>query len=213
MNFLGPVWPEVSGNPQPSNEPGSWVLPSLATGSEAWVALSIPMGRAVYAQTSSPSGSALVVSIRAKDAQGEFHTFSAALPRLPVVSAEAYDALTADELVSRRFNELEAAELQREAYRAVSMRNWGQLARMLDEIARRAHDNPWLMQTVAVLRELLQQRDQARLEKELMYSSHSLSSRLTGQDELLSFSQRTESEKAAFLRRKVQQGRVSGTGR
>ncbi|MEY3978695.1 MAG: hypothetical protein RLZZ375_124 [Pseudomonadota bacterium] len=213
MNFFGPVWPEVSGNPQPSNEPGSWVLRSLATGSEAWVALSIPMERAVYAQTGTPSSSALVVSIRAKDAQGEFHTFSAALPRLPVVSAEAYDALTADELVSRRFNELEAAELQREAYRAASMRNWGQLARMLDALELRAQDNPWLMQTVSVLRELLARRDQARLEKELMYSSHSLSSRLTEQDELVSFSQRSESEKAAFLRRKVQQGRDSGAGR
>jgi hypothetical protein len=42
---------------------------------------------------------------------------------------------------------------------------------------------------VAVLREVLQQRDQARLEKELMYAAHSLSSRLTEQDELLSFSQ------------------------
>ena len=213
MNFFGPVWPEVSGNPQPSNEPGSWVLRSLATGSEAWVALSIPMERAVYAQTGTPSSSALVVSIRAKDAQGEFHTFSAALPRLPVISTEAYDALTADELVSRRFNELEAAELQREAYRAASMRNWAKLARMLDALELRAQDNPWLMQTVSVLRELLARRDQARLEKELMYSSHSLSSRLTEQDELVSFSQRSESEKAAFLRRKVQQGRVSGTGR
>jgi hypothetical protein len=93
------------------------------------------------------------------------------------------------------------------------MRNWGQLARMLDEIAHRAHDNPWLMQTVAVLRELLAQLDQARLEKELMYSSHSLSWRLTEQDELVSFSKRRESEKAAFLRRKVQQGRDSGAGR
>jgi Ca-activated chloride channel family protein len=200
-------------NPYPSNEPGSWVLPSLATGSEAWVALSIPMERAVYAQTVSLSSSALVVSIRAKDAQGEFHTFSAALPRLPVVSADAYDALPADELVSRRFNELEAAEVQREAYRAASMRNWTKLARMLDALELRAQDNPWLMQTVSVLRELLAQRDQARLEKELMYSSHSLSSRLTEQDELLSFSQRVESEKAAFLRRKVQQGRDSSSRR
>jgi len=171
------------------------------------------MERAVYAQTSSPSGSALVVSIRAKDAQGEFHTFSAALPRLPVVSADAYDALPADELVSRRFNELEAAEVQREAYRAAGMRNWTKLARMLDALELRAQDNPWLMQTVSVLRELLAQRDQARLEKELMYSSHSLSSRLTEQDELLSFSQRSESEKAAFLRRKVQQGRGSSSRR
>jgi Ca-activated chloride channel family protein len=93
------------------------------------------------------------------------------------------------------------------------MRNWANLARMLDTLELRAQDNPWLMQTGSVLRELLAQRDQARLEKELMYSSHSLSSRLTEQDELLSFSQQRESEKAAFLRRKVQQGRDSGAGR
>jgi len=84
---------------------------------------------------------------------------------------------------------------------------------MLDALEFRAQDNPWLMQTVAVLCVLLQQRDQARLEKELMYSSHSLSSRLTEQDELMSFSQRSESEKAAFLRRKVQQGRDSSPRR
>jgi hypothetical protein len=60
---------------------------------------------------------------------------------------------------------------------------------------------------LSVLRERFAQPDQARLEKELMYSSHSLSSRLTEQDELLSFSQQRESEKVAFLRRKVQQGR------
>ena len=84
---------------------------------------------------------------------------------------------------------------------------------MLDALELRAQDNPWLMHTVSVLRELFAQRDQARLEKELMYSAHSLSSRLTEQDELLSFSQRSESEKAAFLRRKVQQGRGSGMAR
>ena len=85
--------------------------------------------------------------------------------------------------------------------------------RILPLLLRNTQWLPWLLQTVAVLRELLAQRDQARLEKELMYSSHSLSSRLTEQDELLSFSQRSESEKAAFLRRKVQQGRHSGAGR
>lgn len=62
-----------------------------------------------------------------------------------MVSADAYDALPADELLSRRFNELEAAEVQREAYRAASMRNWAKLARMLDALEWRAQDNPWLM--------------------------------------------------------------------
>ncbi len=85
--------------------------------------------------------------------------------------------------------------------------------RILPLLLRNTQWLPRLLQTVAVLRELLAQRDQARLEKELMYSSHSLSSRLTEQDELVSFSQQRESEKAAFLRRKVQQGRDSGAGR
>jgi hypothetical protein len=85
--------------------------------------------------------------------------------------------------------------------------------RILPRLLRNTQWLPWLLQTVAVLREVLQQRDQARLEEELMYSSHSLSSRLTEQDELLSFSQQRESEKAAFLRRKMQQGRGSGMGR
>lgn len=115
--------------------------------------------------------------------------------------------------MSRRFNEIETAELQREAHRALGIRNWAKLVVMLNTLEFRAQDNPWLMQTVSVLRELLAQRDQARLEKELMYSSHSLSSRLTEQDELLSFSQQRESEKAAFLRRKVQQGRDSSSRR
>jgi hypothetical protein len=60
---------------------------------------------------------------------------------------------------------------------------------------------------LSVLREHFAQPDQARLENELGYWSHSSSSRLTEQDELASFSQQRESEKAAFLRRKLQQGR------
>ena len=89
------------------------------------------------------------------------------------------------------------------------MRQWHRLSELLDQLEARAHDNPWLSETIIVLRRLLESRDQARLEKELMYSSHSLSSRLTELDESISFSQRSELDKAAFLRRKTQQGRRS----
>ena len=81
--------------------------------------------------------------------------------------------------MSRRFNEIETAELQREAYRAVGVRNWAKLVRMLEALELRAQDDPWLMQTLSVQREFLAPRYQARLQKELMYSSHGLSSRLT----------------------------------
>jgi Ca-activated chloride channel family protein len=198
-------------NPYSSHEPETWILPSLASNSEAWVALSIPMDCAVEAQRNSGHGSALSIAIRAKNNEGTLYTFEVALPPLPIVSEAEYDALIDDPLVRRRFNEIEAADLQREAYRAANQRNWSKISRMLDELELRARDNPWLMQTVAVLRRLLEEKDQARLEKELMYSSHSMSARLTEHGESLNFSESTESGKAAFLRRKIQQGRQSGS--
>ena len=133
----------------------------------------------------------------------------AGLFNLEVVSATDYDQSPENELVKRRFNELEAAQIKRQAYRAANMRQWNRLSVLLDQLEARAQDNPWLSETIVVLRRLLDSRDQARLEKELMYSSHSLSSRLTELDESISFSRNSELEKAAFLRRKAQQGRRS----
>ncbi len=190
-------------------EPGIWRLPAIAAGTEAWVALSLSMDRAVRAQHQSDDGSALTISIRAKDADGKAHRFVATLTPMPVVSQAEYGALPADELVLRRFGEVEAADLQREARKAARARDWTKVSRMLDELETRARDNPWLQQTVSVLRNLLEQRDQARLEKELLYSSHSLKNRLTEFDESASFDMSMESVKPAFLRRKTQQGRRS----
>jgi hypothetical protein len=133
------------------------------------------------------------------------------LPNLPVVSLQEFNDHSEDEFVGRRFIEIEAAEIKRQAYRAAGMRQWTRLSQLLDQLEAKANDNPWLSETVVVLRRLLEARDQARLEKELMYASHSLSSRLTELDEGISFSQRGELDKAAFLRRKTQQGRRSGS--
>jgi Ca-activated chloride channel family protein len=196
-------------NPYVSLGVGSWQIPSLAINSEAWVALSIPMRSAIAAQQHSQSKSALQITIKARDADGKIYQANAELPNLEVVSATTYEQAPINELVNRRFNELEAAQLKREAYRAARMRQWNRLSVLLDKLEARTQDNPWLLETVAVLRRLLEDRDQARLEKELMYSSHSLSSRLTELDESMSFSRQGEIDKAAFLRRKIQQGRRS----
>ena len=217
------VWHEVSlqihgefghwtvHNPYATVEPGQWLLPSLANLSEAWIALSIPMPEAITAQSDSSNNSALQISIRAKNADGDVHVVRASLPNLPVVSLQEFNDHSEDELVGRRFKEIEAAEIKRQAYRAAGMRQWSRLSQLLDQLDAKANDNPWLSETVVVLRRLLESRDQARLEKELMYASHSLSSRLTELDEGISFSQRGELDKAAFLRRKTQQGRRSGS--
>ena len=46
------------------------------------------------------------------------------LPALPVVGLPEYRMAEENELVARRFNEVECAEIQREARRHVQNRNW-----------------------------------------------------------------------------------------
>ena len=187
----------------------TWRMPSIATNSEAWMALSVPMDSAVRAQERHPKGYALELTIKAKDDNGIEHTFHAYLPRLPVLTASEYIALPTDEMVYRRFTEVESADLQRAARKAVQRRDWAQVQEMLDDIERRAFDNPWLQSTVQMLKVLLSNRDHGRMEKELMYASYSMKSRLSEIDEMSFNSNSEEVSKAAFLRRKSYQGRRS----
>ena len=187
----------------------TWRMPSIAANSEAWMALSVPMDSAVRAQERHPKGYALELTIQAKDDNGIEHTFHAYLPRLPVLTASEYIALPTDEMVYRRFTEVESADLQRAARKAVQRRDWAQVQEMLDDIERRAFDNPWLQSTVQMLKVLLSNRDHGRMEKELMYASYSMKSRLSEIDEMSFNSNSEEVSKAAFLRRKSYQGRRS----
>ena len=187
----------------------TWRMPSIAANSEAWMALSVPMDSAVRAQERHPKGYALELTIKAKDDNGIEHTFHAYLPRLPVLTASEYNALPTDELVYRRFTEVESADLQRAARKAVQRRDWAQVQEMLDDIERRAFDNPWLQSTVQMLKVLLSNRDHGRMEKELMYASYSMKSRLSEIDEMSFNSNSEEVSKEAFLRRKSYQGRRS----
>ena len=187
----------------------TWRMPSIAANSEAWMALSVPMDSAIRAQERHPKGYALELTIKAKDDNGIEHTFQAYLPRLPVLTASEYNALPTDEMVYRRFTEVESADLQRAARKAVQRRDWAQVQEMLDDIERRAFDNPWLQSTVQMLKVLLSNRDHGRMEKELMYASYSMKSRLSEIDEMSFNSNSEEVSKAAFLRRKSYQGRRS----
>jgi Ca-activated chloride channel family protein len=96
------------------------------------------------------------------------------------------------------------------AREAVRHRDWHAVERMLDELRDRARDNPWLQATVSVLANLLANRDQDRLEKELMYSSNRMKSRLSEVNEGQFQSMQEELGKEAWLRRKENQGRGSG---
>jgi hypothetical protein len=124
-----------------------------------------------------------------------------------VLTASEYNALPTDEMVYRRFTEVESADLQRAARKAVQRRDWAQVQEMLDDIERRAFDNPWLQSTVQMLKVLLSNRDHGRMEKELMYSSHQMKNRSAPLQDSVLFCMSTEAEIPAFLRRKMAQGR------
>jgi Ca-activated chloride channel homolog len=187
----------------------SWRMPSIAAGSEAWMALSVSMDSALRAQGRSATQSALKVVVQARGVDGIIQVFEAVLPTLEVVSNAVYQRMQGDQLVMRRFGEIEAADIQRAAREAVRRRDWARVEHMLHEIEAKAHDNPWLMSTLGVLRDLLARKDHEKMEKELMYASYSMKSRLSELDEGNYRTQREELEKMAFLRRKSDQGRRS----
>ena len=188
------------------NTHGQYCLPAIAQGSEVWMAISLSMPEVINLQD---NGSVLRCTILAKDKDGIEHEFAVSLPQLKVVSLADYQLAPEDELVARRFNEVEAADIQREARLHVRERNWAAVERLMIRLEERSHENPWLAETVSYLRKLLDRRDHEAMEKELMYSSDKLKNRIADLDDSVMFCMSAEAVKPAFLRKKVTQGRNS----
>ena len=186
------------------NAKGQYCLPSIAAGSEVWMAISLSMSEVIHLQN---NGSVLRCTILAKDKAGVEHEFTVALPQFTVVELSDYRLAQVDELVARRFNEIEAADIQREARGHVQRRNWDGVERLIAQLEERSQHNPWLMETVQYLRKLLARRDHETMEKELMYSSDKLKNRAASLDDSIMFCMSEEAIKPAFLRKKVSQGR------
>ena len=181
-------------------------MPSIAANSEVWMALSLDMNRVIQMQT---TDTVLRIDITAKNTDGMECEFSVSLPKLPVVEMPEYRSTPENELLARRFREIESAELQRKARIYVKDRNWQAVERMIDQLQERAIDNPWLEETVNYLRKLMQNRDHVMMEKELAYAALNLSNRASEMNETVFYSMSQESIKPAHLRRKVVKGRSS----
>jgi Ca-activated chloride channel family protein len=184
-----------------------WSMPSIAEGAEAWAVFTAPMDSVARAQTRSRQGKALHVTVTARDGEGRLHEVKASLSVLPEVDEAQWNALPEDELVARRVTEVRAADLQDEARAAVQRGDWERAEALLKQVEELAQDNEWLQGTVAQMKRLLERRDRVRFGKEVMYASYSMKRRLTEVDEMAEFSESRESVKAAYLRRKVEQGR------
>ena len=190
------------------NTVGQYCLPAIAQGSEVWMAISLSMSEVIHLQD---NGSVLRCTILAKDKDGIDHEFAVSLPQLKVVSLADYQLAPENELVARRFNEVESADIQREARLFVRDRNWSAVERLMVKLEERAQENPWLAETVGYLRKLLERRDHEAMEKELMYSSDKLKNRAADLNDSIMFCMSEEAIKPAFMRKKVSQGRNSGS--
>jgi Ca-activated chloride channel family protein len=190
----------------------TWRISGLAYGAEKWLAFSIPMQEAIDAQSRTHGrnqGQETIIDfeIVLTDQDNQSVRIHAKLMPLPVVELAQYQAAPEDELVSRRFQEVEMADLQRDARNHVKDRNWAAVERMINDLDRQSVDNPWVQKTIQYLRKLMDERDHMRMEKELMYSLNMMKNRSVALDEGVEYSMNLESMKPAFLRRKTHQGR------
>ena len=186
------------------NSKGQYCLPSIAAGSEVWMAISLSMNEVIHLQD---TNSALTCTISLKDKQGKEQQCQMKLPAMPVVGLPEYRMATENELVARRFNEVQSAEIQREARRHVQNRNWDAVEGLVRQLEDRSHNNPWLQETVKYLRKLLDRRDSGLMAKELMYASSKMMNRVADINDSMMFCMDEESVKPAYMRKKVSQGR------
>ena len=185
-----------------------WRMPSVALGSECWALFRMPMREAIRLQAE--SGGALKVSVRAVDANGQQFNFEGQLQSLPVVKPDVYLAEHGHELVERRINELNAAMLQMEIRNAALRGDWLQVEQLLNRLEAIGRHEPWVAASIAFTRQLMSERDESRMSKEMLYKSRKMNSRLSSTDEMM-FSLKDDVELPAFLRRKSTEGRRSET--
>ena len=185
-----------------------WRMPSVALGSECWALFRMPMREAIRLQAE--SGSVLKVNVQAVDANGEKFSFQGQLQSLAIAAPDVYLAELGHELVERRINELNAARLQMEIRDAALRGDWLQVEQLLNRLETIGRHEPWVAASIAFTRQLMSERDERRMSKEMLYKSRKMNSRLSSTDEMM-FSMKDDFEMPAFLRRKSTEGRRSET--
>jgi hypothetical protein len=77
---------------------------------------------------------------------------------------------------------------------------------MLAQLEALGRQEPWIAASIAFTRQLMRERDEQRMSKEMLYKSRKMQSRLSSTDEVM-FSLAADHEAPAFLRRKSTEGR------
>lgn len=186
---------------------GGWRLPDLAWGAEAWAALrlSVPV---VALPALGGMLSVVRVTVLGQSLEGEPVQLERSSLALPVIGPSAWEALTDDELVTRRLVELAAAEALTRMRAAAARNDWAAVDRLLEDASRQFAGNEWVAAMLQAMKGIAEGRSRERIMKEAMYSSGKLRSRLVAQDEDVQFCAAAESVSLpAYLRRKPSQGK------
>ena len=185
-----------------------WRMPSVAMGSECWALLRMPMREAIRLQEE--NGTVIKVKVQAVDATGTQFSFEGQLQNLPIVAPAAYESEMPHELVERRINELTAVLLQLQIREAALAGDWLQVEQLLNRLETIGRNEPWIAASIAFTRQLMSERDERRMSKEMLYKSRKMNNRLSSTNEVM-FSLHADIEEQAFLRRKSNEGRRSET--
>lgn len=184
---------------------GAIVMPDLAYDGEAWALIELTVSKDLTVDVEGPV-TVLKALLEFEDIEGRKHDETARLV-LPPVPAAAFEAIAPDPTVTSRAAELQAAKLQEEARVAARRGDWQRVKQIMERLEAQSRNSPWLAATLDSLRVYAQQRRSEEFSKEALYKSHKMRNRLASFDEIMPWSAEREASKAAFLRRKIEQGR------
>jgi Ca-activated chloride channel family protein len=193
--------------PPVDGEPLAWQLPDLAFAAEAWALLEVDVPAAETPVLDVP----LTLSVQAAAQDATPLYLIGALPSLPVVAPDAWEASPVDASVARRAIELDAADALLAVRDAVSAGDWALARELVDAAAARYAGHPWAAAILATMRRLVARQDARLVAKESLFARRKLNVRLAAHEEG-SWDAASERGIPAFLRRKREQGRGDDGG-
>ncbi len=184
------------------NADGSYHLSDLAWGSESWMMLRLHVSPSAVGSTRA----LLAASIKAITLDGQPVTAHAQMLSLPAVEVAAFAALTPDQAVLDRLQEVEFAQASQELHTLVQQGEILVARKLLKDLEKRFAQHPWLQDKLQRLR-VLAERDPEMMSKEVRFSAMRMSSRLSARSGVRYSVDETDAVIPAYLRKKGQEGR------
>ncbi len=186
----------------------TWQMPDLAYDGEAWALVKLSVSDDIPTDDSAKDIEVLRAFISYTDAELDVPDTRSYTLRLPRMDASAWAAIAADDRVTGRVQEIRVAQLQSKVREAARRRDWASVDRLVAQAEEEAGDNAWVKASLQALKRYARNRDRDRMSKEAIYMSRKMSHRLAEHDEdSRTYLQDAESSKAAYLRKKREQGK------